>query len=89
MSQQFDDAPPEELFVRHHYLKRHTRNLSYTPLNYLPPGYPGNINRMAFIEATKKRRHNPIVMPEKGAQTKGKKIIVKKTPYFEDPTQEI
>jgi len=87
MSYQFDDMPPEELFIRHHYLKEHTPITSGTPLHHKPLGSPQNPNRMQFIMDTKARRQNPWDAPTSGARTIGKKIIVEKTSKFVDPAQ--
>jgi len=86
---QCDDSPVDELFVKHFYLKPHTGNRSYTPLAHQPLGSPQNPNRFLFINQTRARKSNPWALPESGAKTIGKKIIVERKPYFEDPTADL
>mmetsp|Transcript_26628 Transcript_26628/g.23596 ORF Transcript_26628/g.23596 Transcript_26628/m.23596 type:complete len:190 (+) Transcript_26628:49-618(+) len=87
LSRQYDDLPSEGGFVKHHYMKEHTENLSDDPRHHKPLGSPQNMDRLEFIESTHRRKTNPWATPDAGAKTIGKKIVVERTMLIEDPAQ--
>ncbi|EDK31662.1 NADH:ubiquinone oxidoreductase 17.2 kDa subunit (macronuclear) [Tetrahymena thermophila SB210] len=88
LSHQYDDFPTRtgnSAFVKHHYLKQHTANLSNTPLNHVPQGAPQNLNRMRFITAQRDRSRAPWQSPKGEGVFQGKKLIVaSNSPFIDD-----